>query len=496
MEYMPQSESLSISRGLNPEQLLAVTGDTGRPLLVLAGAGCGKTTVLTRRIAFLAQEFCSPDKILALTFTRAAAREMACRVESFTNASAERSSLLVTTFHAYGLRVLLEAFEGRQNFTRLGYTKRPRLVTAPMRMRMLAETSTRDERVLLGMDVIELDACLGRRAAFPESAHQFSREQNATIFAIEARYAQAKKKQGLWDFSDFIVQALELWKTHPAILSQYNSRYSAVLVDEFQDTNPMQVRLLKQLLSIDKSFFAVGDDDQAIYGFQGADRSTIIRFAEHFPGSAILKLQTNYRSTPAILFAANKIFRNKPVQYRKLLKAGRTAVMSLQERGMPQKKIFETEEGMKSWMIATMRKMNLVHAVNYSEMAVLFRLNQTRERMAGLFKQEPVFSTQMPLFLTVHSAKGLEFPAVFLCDLEEDIFPDSREEPHSLSWREIISAVFKMKKRDNEGLEEEKRLFYVAVTRAQRFLWLISVRKKELFGRTKRFGSSRFLKLV
>ena len=493
---MSQTGTSAITDGLNPEQLLAVTADTAKPLLVLAGAGCGKTLVLTRRIAFLAKEFCAPERILALTFTRAAAREMAGRLGTFTNENTGRGAPLVTTFHAFGLRVLLEAIKGQTNYSRLGYAGRPRLVSAQARLRMLAEASTRNERVLLGTDLLELDALVLRRLVFPQKSDVLSAEQEACIDSIAHRYAQAKKRAGLWDFSDFISGALSLFELEPFIAEQYTSRYRAILVDEFQDTNPVQVALLKRLLSTDKPFFAVGDDDQAIYGFQGADRRTIIRFAEHFPGSAILKLQTNYRSTPAILAAANKIFRNKPKQYRKVLRAGLVAKTDSAEQRRPVKKVFEAEREMVSWLVDTMHKLRTNHALDYSGMAVLFRLNQTRDRMESLFKQEPAFKARMPRLLTVHSAKGLEFAAVFLCDLEEGIFPDKRGMSHNPSVFEMLAALLKGKKSGGDELEEEKRLFYVGVTRAQRFLWLLSVRKKELYGRTMRFEPSRFLRLI
>jgi DNA helicase-2/ATP-dependent DNA helicase PcrA len=493
---MSQTGTLAITDGLNPEQVLAVSADTAKPLLVLAGAGCGKTLVLTRRIAFLAEEFCEPERILALTFTRAAAHEMADRLGTFTNENTGRAAPLITTFHAFCLRVLLETVTGQRNYSRIGYAGRPRLVSAQARLRMLAEISTRNERLMLGMDVLELDALVLRRLAFPQKPVALSAEQASCLDAIESRYALAKKQAGLWDFSDFISGTLSLFEKEPLIAAQYESRFRAILVDEFQDTNPVQVGLLKRLLAAGKPFFAVGDDDQAIYGFQGADRRTIIRFAEHFPGSAILKLQTNYRSTPAILAAANKIFRNKPARYRKVLRAGLIAKTNSAVQRRPVGKLFEAESEMVSWLVDTMHKLNTNHALDYSGMAVLFRLNQTRDRMESLFKQEPAFNAQMPRLLTVHSAKGLEFDAVFLCDLEEGIFPDKRGSSHNTSLREMFFSLWKGKKGGGDELEEERRLFYVGVTRARRFLWLVSVKKKGLYGRTMRFEPSRFLRLV
>jgi DNA helicase II / ATP-dependent DNA helicase PcrA len=485
----------SLLEGLNPEQTSAVTAGFTAPILVLAGAGCGKTTVLTRRIGYLAENFCPSSDIVALTFTRAAAREMAERVAALIQGKTGGVPL-ITTFHAYSLRVLLGETDGVRNYTRLGYFTRPRIVSAQSRLRMMAQASTREERIALGMDVLDLDSFLMRRAVFPEKARALSPELADMVSGIEARYASAKKKQGLWDFPDFISGALTLFKTYPAVVKQYADCYRVVLVDEFQDTNPLQIRLVKHLIVGGKSFFAVGDDDQAIYGFQGSDRRTTICFADHFPGPLILKLQTNYRSTPAILASANRIFRKKPAEYRKVLQAGRSAAMNRLERRMPEKKVFEDEPAMVSWVIDTMQKMNAGHGVGWSSIALLFRLNQTRERFEKLLAREPAMAGRMPRLLTVHSAKGLEFPAVFLCDLEEGIFPDARGATRQPSWCDLVKGLFAKKKEDDDGFEEEKRLFYVGVTRAKRFLWLVSAKKKELYGRTRKLEPSRFLKLV
>ncbi|HUI91090.1 MAG TPA: ATP-dependent helicase [Chitinivibrionales bacterium] len=492
---MPLPNNSELLYGLNSEQVRAVTAAFERPLLVLAGAGSGKTLVLTRRIAYLAEKFCAPERVLALTFTRAAAREMAGRLTAFANGGAGRGAPLVTTFHAFCLRVLFEEVDGKRNCTRLGYRGRPRLVPAQIRPRMIAAASTRSERLLLGMDVLELEALVLKRLAFPKKQDGLSAEQEACIETITGRYSIAKKQAGLWDFADFIAGALRLFDTEETIAKHYESKYLAVLVDEFQDTNPVQIKLLKRLLTANKPFFAVGDDDQAIYGFQGADRRTILNFAEHFQNSEIVKLQTNYRSTPAILAAANKIFRKKPGQYGKVLRAGLIA-KTVSEQRKPVKKIFETEDEMSIWLADTIRKLKADHALDFSGIAILFRLNQTRDSMEALLKKESVFDSRLPRLLTVHSAKGMEFDAVFLCDLEEGIFPGTRGITHNPSFLELLAAVVKRNKSEEEELGEEQRLFYVGVTRAKRFLWLVSVRNKELYGRTMRFEGSRFLRLV
>jgi DNA helicase-2/ATP-dependent DNA helicase PcrA len=493
---MPQIDIQPILDGLNPEQAAAVTVSAAAPVLVLAGAGCGKTTVLTRRIAFLAREYCPGDNILALTFTRAAAREMAQRVALFKKDNSPTGAPLITTFHAFCLRFLFHTENNAPLYRSLGYATRPRLVSATTRFRMIAETSTREERSLLCMDVLELSALVARRAVFPQATGGLSAEALSVAAAVESRYVNAKKERGLWDFSDFISGALTLIETHPVVSERFLSRFRAILVDEFQDTNPAQVELLKGLLRPEKPLFAVGDDDQAIYGFQGADRKTIMEFEARFPGATILKLQTNYRSTAAILTAANRVFRDKPKDFRKVLVTGLVSAPALVKKHAPRKINLESEEAMASWLVTTMVALKAEHGISYSDCAVLFRLNQTLDKAAETLTAAPQFSSERPQLLTVHGSKGLEFDAVFLCDLEEGVFPKKKARAESRSLVTAITSVLWGAKDDADELGEEKRLFYVGITRAKRFLWLVSVRKKELYGRTRQLEPSRFLRLV
>ncbi len=492
---MPHCDIGTIVAGLNPEQAAAVTAPVGTPLLVLAGAGCGKTTVLTRRIAFLAGEFCPAGAVLALTFTRAAAREMAERVAAFSKGNAGSAPPLITTFHAFCLRLLLWKSKGVPLYTRLGYAKRPRLVSEKNRLRMIAEASTREERLLLCADVLELSAVLARRAVF-NAGTPGPPDIEAVVLDIERKYGRAKKKAGLWDFADFIAGALELMDNHVQAVSGFLSRFRAVLVDEFQDTNPAQIRLLEKIIVPAMPLFAVGDDDQAIYGFQGADRTAVLEFGARFPGASILKLQTNYRSTPAILSAANRIFRSKPKAFRKVLVAGRSGAGSAPQRRAVKNIVFESEEDMVSWLAACVERLAGENGVAPSGVAVLFRLNQTLDRVDSMLLARLPSRERRPQLLTVHKSKGREFEAVFLCDLEEGVFPKKQVHGATVSWRERMADLLGITNDDHGEMGEEKRLFYVGVTRAKRFLWLVSVRNKELYGRTRRLEPSRFLRLI
>jgi|WetSurMetagenome_2_1015567.scaffolds.fasta_scaffold00048_42 DNA helicase II / ATP-dependent DNA helicase PcrA len=492
---MPHNDTDAIVAGLNDEQISAVAAPFSEPVLALAGAGCGKTTVLTRRIAYLAREFCSPDAILALTFTRAAAREMAERASAFTGGNPETPPF-IATFHSFCLRLLLHTVDGAPLYTRLGYRTRPRLVSEKRRFRMIAAASTREERLALCADVIELSAMLARRAVLYSGNLAQKPEVGAVLTAVGGRYATAKKEAGLWEYSDFISEAIALLEKHPQAAARFLSRFRAILVDEFQDTNPAQVLLLQKILAPGMSLFAVGDDDQAIYGFQGADRAAVLDFGVKFPGASILKLQTNYRSTPAILAAANRIFRKKPKAFRKVLVAGVAPAEKPPRRRAVTKAVFKSEESMVAWLAAEVEGLVVRDKIAPSAVAVLFRLNQTLDRVKTMLASTFGSREERPQFLTVHGSKGREFEAVFLCDLEEGVFPKKQTERGRATWLGNIAEKPGIAGDDGESTAEERRLFYVGVTRAKRFLWLVSVKRKELYGRTRNLVPSRFVRLI
>jgi DNA helicase-2/ATP-dependent DNA helicase PcrA len=486
----------AIVAGLNREQAGAVTAGIDRPVLVLAGAGCGKTTVLTRRIAYLAGTFCPGPNILALTFTRAAAREMAQRVAAFPQTGGAAGLPLVTTFHAFCLRLLLSPGGGAPMYSLLGYPRRPRLVSERLRLQMIARASTRDERTALCASVLELSAMLSRRAVLSRKNPSTEPNAEAALRDIECRYSGAKKELGLWDFSDFVTGAIELFDAHPSAARTFASHFHAVLVDEFQDTNPAQMQILQRLLVPGVPLFAVGDDDQAIYGFQGADRAAVLDFGARFPGAEILKLQTNYRSTPAILSAANRIFRAKPRIFRKVLVAGRPADAASSARRAVTKTVLDSDDDMVRYLVSAVRRLVSEDGVPMSDIAILFRLNQTLDRIGPMFAAGLGSCERLPHMLTVHGSKGREFDTVFLCDLEEGVFPKKQANSARGSWRQKVADLLGISGGDDGEMGEEKRLFYVGVTRAKRVLHLVSVRRKMLYGRTRTCAPSRFVRLV
>jgi superfamily I DNA/RNA helicase len=487
----------SLLKGLNQDQKIAVTASSDSHTLVLAGAGCGKTTVLTKRIAFCMLSGIDTERICALTFTRKAAEEMVLRVAALDGIKNQTRYPLITTFHGLGLRVLSETVDGTLNFCRLGYSGMPRLLSERNRLEMLVMVSSKNERALLNADLFRLDSLLSQRSVFAEKQTFLSNTQKQVLKQIADRLEKLKREKGVWDFSDLITGLMQLFEENPWLINIYSKRFDAVLVDEFQDTNPVQIKLLHCLLSNGSSLFAVGDDDQAIYGFRGADIRPTIEFCNYFKGAKILKLQSNYRSVPVILDTANRLFINKDPAYRKVLVSARyTKKDNIMK---PSVHRFENMERLVSWVMSTATGISMKNSIPVKEMAILFRVNQTLEWVNDRLKKMSL--SDYPQLLTVHRSKGLEFPVVFLCDLEESVFPAYHlvSSKRIGSWFEFISALLKKSNRKAAidcDWEEEKRLFYVAITRAQKYLFFLHARNKTVYGRRRRFEQSRLLKLL
>ncbi|MDO5575594.1 MAG: ATP-dependent helicase [Fibrobacter sp.] len=484
----------SLLSGLNDEQKRAVTISRNHHTLVLAGAGCGKTTVLTRRIAYLVTNGISQEKILALTFTRKAAQEMLERVKMLPQIDPEKPMAQITTFHGFALKLLAAKIDGKSNFERIGFKHSPVLMEHQKRMEILSQITDKNTRAALNSDLIKLDSLLSQFVVFPKRLVSLSSEQKAILQNVVDKYNLAKQHQGLWDFSDLLSCAFKLCKDNPDIVKRTTGTFDAVLVDEFQDTNPLQISFLNCFIDTRCTLFAVGDDDQAIYGFRGADIDPTINFKSYFEGAVIVKLQTNYRSKPLILDMANRIFSDKPDIYKKVLVSGR---YGKSDRGvMPQKCMFSSQDDMASWIMRTAEQIATKTGIDILDMAALFRVNQTCNFMESLVEKFP--KSARPQFLTVHRSKGLEYPVVFLCDLEEGVFPNYRissGKKHVNSFVDLVKTWYS-KSGPECDFEEEKRLFYVGVTRAMEYLYLLSCSRKMLYGRLHRFDRSRFLRLV
>jgi DNA helicase-2/ATP-dependent DNA helicase PcrA len=291
---------------LNPEQREAA-GHFEGPLLVLAGAGSGKTRVLTTRIAWLVEEMgVDPGSILSLTFTNKAAGEMRERVRA--RLGREPTGMWIGTFHAIGARML------RRDATRLGWSP-TFLVYDADDADGLIKRILRDE---LNLDIKKWSP-RGVHAAISSAKNELVGPQAYAEHAVDpfqrvvaevyGRYQAALKNANAFDFDDLLVKPVELLRTHPAVRQRYRERFPFVLVDEYQDTNRAQYVLLQELVKENGSenLFVVGDDDQSIYGWRGADVRNILDFEKDFPQAHVVRLEQNYRSTQNILAAANRV---------------------------------------------------------------------------------------------------------------------------------------------------------------------------------------------
>lgn len=365
-------EPTRLIRGLNSRQAEAVLHTDG-PVLVLAGAGSGKTRVITHRIAYLLeQDRATPSQILAVTFTNKAADEMRERVARLVGKE-QAGGILISTFHAFCVRVLREHADAagyRRNFT---------------------ISSESDARVLLRRVLEDVD----RGDAFSASTFQaaISLQKNSGVRPekprpkakaktsdtdekykqhlpdVFDRYQSALRAANSLDFDDLLLLTLELWREHPRILGAYQERFRYVLVDEYQDTNRVQYELLRRLVDKHHNFCVVGDDDQSIYAWRGADVRNLLDFERDFPEAKVVTLDQNYRSTEAILSAANAVIANNRKRRAKNL-------WSEQGKGRPiDWLVTADDEDEARRAVAWLRHIQSHSGANYTDFAVLYRSN-------------------------------------------------------------------------------------------------------------------------
>ncbi len=284
---------------LNPEQESAATHGKG-PLLILAGAGTGKTRVITARIAWLIAQGHATSRILAVTFTNKAAKEMKDRVLELIGADDARE-VTISTFHSLCVRIL------RQSAHLLGYKENFSILDesdqSGLLKKIIHRTAAKDET---------LDPAVARAliSKAKNSGWNAPPTEDSLLGAVYLRYQNELKMLNAMDFDDLLVLAVQILRHHPEAATYWQERYEFLLVDEFQDTNRLQLELVSLLAGKAPNVCVVGDDDQSIYSWRGAEVSNILEFERHFPNPVIVKLEQNYRSTPAILGVANRLIRN------------------------------------------------------------------------------------------------------------------------------------------------------------------------------------------
>ena len=618
---------------LNDVQQQAVACTEG-PLLILAGAGSGKTRVITHRISYLIQnKLAAPWEILALTFTNKAAAEMRARIETLVGTI---PGMWVSTFHASAARIL------REHAALLGYTSsfviyddsdQLTVVRNVMKEMELDDTRFKPRGVL---------QAISRAKNEMSDAHSFSEEADnfftRTIARIFTQYQERLQRNNALDFDDMLLLMVKLFRAQPDVLQTYQQKFRYILVDEYQDTNRVQYEIIRQLAGVHRNLCVVGDDDQSIYQFRGADLRNILDFERDWPEATVVKLEENYRSTANILEAAHHVVKNNATRKQKRLWtrqatgdpitvftaedeylegryiAGEIRKLSsdfdqfavlyrtnAQSRAIEDSLIrenipYQMVGGVRFWerkevkdilsylrvldnpadgvslmrvinvprrgigtttvdrlqQLASERTITFYEALKLSDSAgigsgpikkvrefytLLEKLLQNREYLgvdelveqviirsgyldelraeaneqaqsreenlrelitvAQQFlktsedKSLTAFLTQLALIsdldtledgdgptvvmMTMHAAKGLEFPVVFIAGLEEGLFPHLRS---------FDTA---------DGIEEERRLCYVGITRAEKRLYLTNAKRRNIFGMAMQNPPSRFL---
>ncbi len=359
---------MDILSGLNNEQRSAVTHGEG-PLLILAGAGSGKTKTLTHRIAYLIQEMgVFPSKILAVTFTNKAAREMRERLARLLGESADNRGFMpwMGTFHSICVRLLRQdgmAIHIPTRFVIYDEDDKLGLIRQIMKQHGLTDRDIKPRAIAAAIS--KAKNALLTAQDFADGANGPIEQKKAEIFLA---YQTQLQKAGALDFDDLLVKTVELFRTQKDIRKKWQQQFRHILIDEYQDTNAVQYALVKLLVNEQRNICVVGDDAQSIYSFRGADYTNILNFERDFPGTTVVKLEQNYRSTDAILTLANTLIQHNIHRTDKnlwtALEGGREPVLWQVYN--------ESEEGMH---IAQ----EIVEQANagraYSDMAVLYRTN-------------------------------------------------------------------------------------------------------------------------
>lgn len=368
----------SLLTDLNKEQQQAVQHTEG-PLLILAGAGSGKTKVLTVRIAHLLAQGVNPYEILAITFTNKAAKEMKSRVEGLVGDVANR--IWLSTFHSFCakfLRFELNNFLGyNSNFTIYDTSDSQAVIKAALKAlnlddkyypvgAMIGAISDAKNKLLFASD-------------FRKQARDFYQQKVADVYEY---YERELRKNNALDFDDLLLVAVKLLQSNEAVLDKYSKRFRYVMIDEYQDTNHAQYLLAKLLASHWKNIAVVGDADQSIYAWRGADIQNILDFEKDYPNCTSIKLEQNYRSTKIILDAANAVIENNEGRPKKNLWTDKTEGAKIQHFTA------QSEHEEAAFIGDTIAKKHDIHGVPYGDMAILYRTNaQSRVLEEALIKR-------------------------------------------------------------------------------------------------------------
>ena len=348
--------SLNIDAELNPEQLRAAETVDG-PLLIIAGAGSGKTRTVTFRIAHMLEQGIPQSSILALTFTNKAAREMADRVRSLTGR--RLSNLTVSTFHAFGVQVL------RKTIDRLGYTHSFSIYDQTDKISLLKEVA---RELKISHDAVDFYGASHLFSAIKTGRAEWSRE-NMGLKPMYREYVEHLKVYNAVDFDDLIMLPIQIFEEQPDVLESYRHKFRYLMIDEFQDTSHAQYRLMKLLGEESRNVCVVGDDDQSIYSWRGANYENLLQFEKDFPERVEIKLEQNYRSTQQILTAANELISHNTNRKGKVLWTGMDGGKAL-ELYYPEDEIREAQ-----FISEMIKNLSVEDRMPYHDFGILVRTN-------------------------------------------------------------------------------------------------------------------------
>ena len=370
-----------ILSGLNDKQYEAVVKTEG-PCLVIAGAGSGKTKVLTHKIAYLITEKnVKPWNILAITFTNKAANEMKERIANIVGDDAK--DIWMGTFHSICVRVLrkfIDRIGFDSSFIIFDTSDQKTLIKSCMKDLQIDDKLFNDRNVLTEISNAKNEMLEPSQYAI-KATGDFRKEKIATIYEL---YQKRLKENNAIDFDDIINYTIKILMENVDILEYYSDKFKYILVDEYQDTNKSQFTLVTMLASKNGNITVVGDSDQGIYSFRGADISNILNFEKDFPGTQIIKLEQNYRCTGNILKAANSVIKNNEVKYKKNLWTQN------EEGALPKVYQAENEYDEATYIVEQIEHLRRQEGYNYSDFAILYRMNTQSRAIEDILRREDV----------------------------------------------------------------------------------------------------------
>lgn len=363
----PVNLQIDYAAELNEQQHAAVTAEPG-PALVIAGAGSGKTRTLTYRVAFLLEQGIPPDRILLLTFTNKASKEMMRRVNDLLGA--ELSALWGGTFHSVGHRIL------RRNAEKIGYRKDFTIMDAEDAKDLIgtvlgeSDIDVKETRFPKADNLGSMfSMAVNTRKSIAETLSQFYDHFShlaPLIAGLQTKYQERKRASNVMDYDDLLVLWLKLLQEHEDVRTQYQRQFQFILVDEYQDTNLIQSEIINALAGQRNNIMAVGDDSQSIYSWRGANFRNILDFPKRYPGAKVYKIETNYRSTPEILQLANAAIKANTEQFEKQLAPAR-------QSGIKPVLVTCGDAGEQAGFVAQRALELRDEGMNLSDMCVLYR---------------------------------------------------------------------------------------------------------------------------